>query len=168
MLNNKPEMSSTSHFDSKNPVEFEALDHCYKFPQYKTSGSSGADIYAANDEPILISPGRLEIIPTGITSRFPEGIDVQIRSRSGLTFNHQVAVLNSPGTIDSDYRGEWMILLFNHGKEDFIVERGDRIAQMIVSPVIKGWFAVHGTPEVVSTAHITRTGGFGSTGKNDG
>ncbi len=107
-----------------------------KLPQYQTTGSSGLDLVANLDqetEQITIKPNKWEIIPTGITIELPDGCEAQIRPRSGLAYKYGVTVLNSPGTIDNDYRGEIKIILINHGHEDFIVKNGDRIAQMIIS-----------------------------------
>ena len=106
-------------------------------PQYKTIGSSGMDIAAFLDNEILIKPSEKKIIPTGIKLKIPKGYEVQIRPRSGLAANNDITVLNTPGTIDSDYRGEIKVILFNHGKNLFKVENGLRIAQMVLCPVIE-------------------------------
>ena len=134
-----------------------------KLPQYQTTGSSGLDLVAnleQDTEQLTIKPNKWEIIPTGITIELPDGFEAQIRPRSGLAYKYGVTVLNSPGTIDSDYRGEIKIILINHGHEDFIVKNGDRIAQMIISK--------YEQVELEEIEFLTETsrndGGFGSTG----
>ena len=130
-------------------------------PKYKTDGSSGVDLSAFLDKEIVIKPNSSELIPTGLQVAIPEELEIQIRPRSGLAAKESIGVLNSPGTIDSDYRGELKIILFNHGKEDFIINNGDRIAQMVLVPIIKMEFE-----EVDSLPNTVRgQGGFGSTGK---
>ena len=130
-------------------------------PQYKTIGSSGMDIAAFIDNEILIKPSEKKIIPTGIKLKIPKGYEIQIRPRSGLASNNDITVLNTPGTIDSDYRGELKIILFNHSKKDFIINNGDRIAQMVLVPILKMEFE-----EVDSLPDTARShGGFGSTGR---
>ena len=130
-------------------------------PEYKTSGSSGMDLMACLDEPIKIAPNTLKLIPTGLSVAIPEDLEIQIRPRSGLAAKSNIGVLNTPGTIDSDYRGELKIILFNHGKKDFIVNNNDRVAQMILMPVLKMELE-----EVVQLPKSIRgSGGFGSTGK---
>jgi dUTP pyrophosphatase len=104
-------------------------------PEYQTKGSAGLDLKANLDAAVSIKPGKYELIPTGLYIEIPEGNEAQIRPRSGLALKHGITVLNSPGTIDSDYRGEVKVLLINHGAEDFKVENGDRIAQMIFAKV---------------------------------
>ena len=106
-------------------------------PQYKTIGSSGMDISAFIEDEIIIKPSDKKIIPTGIKLKIPRGYEIQIRPRSGLAANNDITVLNTPGTIDSDYRGEIKVILFNHGKKIFKVENGLRIAQMVLCPVIE-------------------------------
>ena len=129
-------------------------------PQYKTIGSSGMDIAAFLDNEILIKPSEKKIIPTGIKLKIPKGYEVQIRPRSGLAANNDITVLNTPGTIDSDYRGEIKVILFNHGKNIFKVENGLRIAQMVLCPVIEAKLS-----EVEIIDETERgDGGFGSTG----
>ena len=130
-------------------------------PKYKTDGSSGVDLSAFLDKEIVIKPNSSDLIPTGLQVAIPEEFEIQIRPRSGLAAKESIGVLNSPGTIDSDYRGELKIILFNHGKEDFIINNGDRIAQMVLVPIIKMEFEeVDSLPET-----IRGQGGFGSTGK---
>src|SRR3990167_9399940 len=104
-------------------------------PSYGTSQSAGVDLMAAVEEPVLLKPFERKLIPTGISIVLPEGYEAQIRPRSGLALKHGLTVLNTPGTIDSDYRGEIQVILINLGDEDFLIERGTRIAQMVLSPV---------------------------------
>ena len=130
-------------------------------PKYKTDGSSGVDLSAFLEKKVVIKPNSSELIPTGLQVAIPGELEIQIRPRSGLAAKESIGVLNSPGTIDSDYRGELKIILFNHGKEDFIINNGDRIAQMVLVPIVKMEFE-----EVDSLPNTVRgQGGFGSTGK---
>ena len=130
-------------------------------PKYKTDCSSGVDLSAFLEKKVVIKPNSSELIPTGLQVAIPEELEIQIRPRSGLAAKESIGVLNSPGTIDSDYRGELKIILFNHGKEDFIINNGDRIAQMVLVPILKMEFE-----EVDSLPDTFRgQGGFGSTGK---
>ena len=132
-----------------------------KLPSYKTSGSSGMDLMALIDDTLTIKPNQSVLVPTGLSIAIPDDTEVQIRPRSGLAAKSNISVLNTPGTIDSDYRGELKIILINHGKEDFLINNGDRIAQMILMPVLKIEFEeVEDLPET-----IRGSGGFGSTGK---
>ena len=132
-----------------------------KLPKYKTDGSSGMDLMAFLDKPIVIIPKRSCMIPTGLSIAIPDNTEVQIRPRSGLAAKNNISVLNTPGTIDSDYRGELKVILYNHGIKDFIVNNEDRIAQMVLVPIIKATFE-----EVESLPSTIRgEGGFGSTGK---
>jgi dUTP pyrophosphatase len=132
-----------------------------KLPTYKTSGSSGMDLVAHVKGKINIKPGKIAIIPTGIAIAIPINYEIQIRPRSGLAAKKGISVLNTPGTIDSDYRGEIKIILINLSKKSFVVKSGDRVAQMILSPVAKG--------KLKEIKILPRTmrgkGGFGSTGK---
>ena len=137
------------------------LDTKVKIPEYKTSGSSGMDLMAFVDNSIKIAPNTLELIPTGLSIAIPEDLEIQIRPRSGLAAKSSISVLNTPGTIDSDYRGEIKIILFNHGNKDFIVNNNDRIAQMVLTPVIK--MELEEVDQLPKT--IRGSGGFGSTGK---
>ena len=132
-----------------------------KIPKYETDGASGMDLVAFLDKPVLIMPGKSELVPTGLSIAIPDNTEVQIRPRSGLAAKKNISVLNTPGTIDSDYRGEIKVILYNHGSEKFTVNDGDRIAQMVLVPVIKADF------EEVESLPITLRGdgGFGSTGK---
>ena len=137
------------------------LNSKVKLPKYKTDGSSGMDLMAFLSKPILIMPQKSELIPTGLSIAIPDNTEVQIRPRSGLAAKNNISVLNTPGTIDSDYRGELKVILYNHGSEEFIVNNNDRIAQMILVPIIKATFEeVENLPET-----IRGEGGFGSTGK---
>jgi len=132
-----------------------------KLPAYKTPGSSGMDLVAYIKNKIIINPGKTAMIPTGIAVAIPKNYEIQIRPRSGLAVNKGISVLNTPGTIDSDYRGEIKIILINLGKKSFDIKSGDRIAQIIVCPVSKAKFK-----EVKQLPKTTRgKGGFGSTGK---
>ena len=132
-----------------------------ELPKYKTEGSSGMDLMALIENPITIKSQNSALIPTGLSIAIPEDMEVQIRPRSGLAAKSNISVLNTPGTIDSDYRGEIKIILFNHGKEEFTVNNNDRIAQMVLMPVLKAEFKE--VEELPKT--IRGSGGFGSTGK---
>ena len=132
-----------------------------ELPKYKTEGSSGMDLMALIEKPIKIKPQSSVLISTGLSIAIPEDTEVQIRPRSGLAAKSSISVLNTPGTIDSDYRGEIKIILFNHGKEEFTVNNSDRIAQMILTPVFKA--ELKEVEELPKT--IRGSGGFGSTGK---
>ena len=137
------------------------LDKNTKLPVYKTLGSSGMDVVANNKKKIIIKPGKTAMIPTGIAVAIPKGYEIQIRPRSGLAAKNGITVLNTPGTVDSDYRGEIKIILINLSKKLFIVSLGNRIAQMILCPVVKGKLQeVKNLPKTVRGK-----GGFGSTGK---
>lgn len=128
-------------------------------PAYETAGSAGMDLRAA--EGITLKPGARHLVPTGLSIALPHGFEAQVRPRSGLAVKHGVTVLNSPGTIDSDYRGEVKVPLINHGQDDFIIARGDRIAQMVIAPVTQiSWTEVSALDETVRG-----TGGFGSSGQ---
>lgn len=132
-----------------------------ELPHYATAGSAGMDIRAAIKDEVILEPGKVELIPTNISVEIPVGYEIQVRPRSGLAANHSIGVLNSPGTIDSDYRGEVKIILMNFGKENFKISRGDRIAQLIVSQVF--------TAKIVEVKDLNSSrrgeGGFGHTGK---
>ena len=132
-----------------------------ELPVYKTSGAAGMDLMAFIEEPIKIMPNSSHLIPTGLSMSFSKDYEVQIRPRSGLAAKKGITVLNTPGTIDSDYRGEIKIILFNHGKEDFIINNKDRVAQMVLTPVIK--MELEETDSLPNT--LRGEGGFGSTGK---
>ena len=142
-------------------VLIKKLNSKVQLPKYKTDGSSGMDLMAFIENSINIKPQQSALIPTGISIAIPEDTEVQIRPRSGLAAKSGISVLNTPGTIDSDYRGEIKIILFNHGKEEFVINNNDRIAQMILMPVIKAEFEeVEDLPKT-----LRGSGGFGSTGK---
>ena len=132
-----------------------------KLPSYKTDGSSGMDLMAFLDKPISILPQQSKLIPTGLFIAIPENTEVQIRPRSGLAVRNNISVLNTPGTIDSDYRGELKVILYNHGNQKFVVKNEDRIAQMVLMPVLK--FEFEETKDLPDT--LRGSGGFGSTGK---
>lgn len=133
-------------------------------PAYASAGSAGADLLAAVREPVVLAPGARAVIPSGVAVQLPPGYEAQVRPRSGLAARHGVTVLNSPGTIDSDYRGEIGVILVNLGQSEFRVERGMRIAQMVVAPVqVAAWREVESLPE-----SGRGDGGFGSTGIADG
>lgn len=129
-------------------------------PAYASSGSAGLDLVAAVTDDVAIAPGAREIIPTGIGLALPEGYEGQVRPRSGLALEHGITVLNSPGTIDSDYRGEIRVILINHGQASFAVTRGMRIAQLVVAPIAHA--VLHEVEHLPGTAR--GTGGFGSSG----
>ena len=142
-------------------VLIKKLNSKVQLPKYKTDGSSGIDLMAFLESPINLKPQESELIPTGISIAIPKDTEIQIRPRSGLAAKSNISVLNTPGTIDSDYRGEIKIILFNHGKEDFVINNNDRIAQMVLMPIVKAEFAeVDNLPKT-----LRGSGGFGSTGK---
>jgi len=133
----------------------------HPLPEHKTTGSAGVDLTASLGEPIALKPGEIKLVKTGLFIAVPEGYEAQVRPRSGLALKHGITVLNTPGTIDADYRGEVGVILINHSKETFVVNDGERIAQMVV--------AKHEMVEWQPVAELTETergaGGFGSTGK---
>lgn len=129
-------------------------------PHYATSESAGADLRACLLEPLLVEPGETALVPTGIKLEIPAGFEVQIRPRSGLALKNQVTVLNTPGTIDADYRGEIKVILINHGKETFVIEPGMRIAQMVVAPC----YQAHFVRKEALSASERGSGGFGHSG----
>ncbi len=142
-------------------VLIKKLDPTVELPAYKTDGASGMDLMALIKEPIVLKPNSSCLVPTGISIAFSSDFEVQIRPRSGLASKKQITVLNTPGTIDSDYRGELKVILYNHGNNEFIINNKDRIAQMVLTPVAKIEF------EETDNLPITMRGdsGFGSTGK---
>ena len=142
-------------------ILFKRLSSKVKLPKYETDGSSGMDLMAFLNKPVHLMPQKSELIPTGLSIAIPNDTEVQIRPRSGLAAKNNISVLNTPGTVDSDYRGEIKVILYNHGKEDFLINNKDRIAQMVLTPVIKMNFEE--TDELPET--IRGEGGFGSTGK---
>ena len=142
-------------------VLIKKLDSAVQIPTYKTEGASGMDLMAFINKPIKLTPKRSCLVPTGLSVAFLDDYEIQIRPRSGLAAKKNISVLNTPGTIDSDYRGEIKIILFNHGDKEFIINNKDRIAQMILTPVHK-----MSLEEVDSLPDSVRgKGGFGSTGK---
>ncbi len=143
-------------------IYFKKLDHAKNLPlpAYESDEAAGMDIRAALDEPKTLIPGERDLIPTGLQMALPVGYEAQIRPRSGLAYKHGITMLNTPGTIDSDYRGEVKVLAINHGDEPYVIENGDRIAQMVIAPVYQ--------PQIEETDLLPETNrgqdGFGSTG----
>lgn len=130
-------------------------------PAYMTTHAAGVDLHAAIDAPIHLQPGARVLVPTGLAIELPDGYEAQIRPRSGLAFKHGISLVNTPGTIDPDYRGEISIIVINHGSETFVINAGERIAQMVIAPFIRAVFA-----EVDSLTETGRgSGGFGHTGR---
>ena len=142
-------------------VLIKRLDPKVKLPAYKTEGASGMDLMAFIDNTIFLKPKTSTLVPTGLSVAFSKNFEIQIRPRSGLAAKNNISVLNTPGTIDSDYRGEIKVIIFNHGNDDFIINNGDRIAQMILTPVEK--MELEETNDLPET--LRGEGGFGSTGK---
>ncbi|MBD1399294.1 dUTP diphosphatase [Pelovirga terrestris] len=148
----------------KNPViEIKRIKPSAQLPRYMTHLSAGMDICAEPDEPILLAPGERCLISTGIAVAIPVGFEIQVRPRSGLAINHGIALVNSPGTIDADYRGEIKIIVINHGRDVFEIKPGDRIAQLVVAPVVQA--------QLLEVSNLDSTergsGGFGHTGTTD-
>ena len=142
-------------------VLIKKLDTAVEIPKYKTTGASGMDLMAFTKQPIKLAPKSSCLVPTGLSVAFSEEYEIQIRPRSGLAAKNNISVLNTPGTIDSDYRGEIKIILFNHGNSEFIINNKDRIAQMILVPVQKMELEeIENLPDT-----LRGKGGFGSTGK---
>ena len=129
-------------------------------PVYSSAEAAGADLRACVQEDIVIKPGQRYLVPTGLSIQLPVGYEAQIRPRSGLAIKHGISLVNTPGTIDSDYRGEVKIIMINLGSEDFVIRRGDRIAQMVIAPVTHGMFAMADSLDATDRG----AGGFGSTG----
>ena len=144
-------------------VLVEQLEHARDLPAlaYMTEHAAGMDVRAAVAEPVTIGPGRRALIPTGIRIAVPLGYEAQVRPRSGLAAKHGVTLLNGPGTIDADYRGEVCVILVNHGEAPFVVERGDRVAQLVIAPVTRARVEI--TQALDTTAR--GDGGFGHTGR---
>ena len=142
-------------------VLIKKLDAEVELPAYKTKGASGMDLMAFIKEPVTLKPQKSCLVPTGISVAFQDDYEIQIRPRSGLAAKNSISVLNTPGTIDSDYRGEIKVILYNHGNSDFLINNKDRIAQMVLTPVIK--MNLEETDNLPET--IRGEGGFGSTGK---
>lgn len=130
-------------------------------PGYATSGSAGIDLLAAVNSDIVIKPGERTLVSTGLRLAIPEGFEGQVRPRSGLALKHGISMVNSPGTIDSDYRGVLQVIMINHGREPFVIQRGDRIAQLVFAPVARA--VLFESEELSETAR--NEGGFGHTGK---
>ena len=142
-------------------VIIKKLDSSVQLPTYKTDGASGMDLMAYIEKPISLEPGKSCLVPTGLSVAFPKEYEIQIRPRSGLAAKNNISVLNTPGTIDSDYRGEIKIILFNHGSENFIIKNNDRVAQMVLTPVME--MELEEANELPKS--VRGEGGFGSTGK---
>ena len=147
--------------DDNIKILIKKLNPSVQLPSYKTNGASGMDLMAFVEKPIKLEPGKSCLVPTGLSVAFSKEYEIQIRPRSGLAAKNNISVLNTPGTIDSDYRGEIKIILFNHGHKNFIINNNDRIAQMVLTPIIK--MELEETNELPET--IRGRGGFGSTGK---
>jgi dUTP pyrophosphatase len=145
-----------------NSILFKKLPHAkdLPLPEYESKSAAGMDIRAALETPVTLKTGERTLIPTGLQMSIPDGFEAQIRPRSGLAIRNGITMLNSPGTIDADYRGEVKVIAINHGNEDFTVEHGDRIAQMVIAPVTQ--FPVKEVNDLSSTDR--GEGGFGSTG----
>ncbi len=145
-------------------VEFKKLDHFgdLQLPAYETHLAAGSDLRAAvpEAEPMVLAPGERALVPTGLAMALPAGYEAQIRPRSGLAYKHGLSVVNAPGTIDADYRGEVKVLLINHGDKDFTINRGERICQMVIAPITQPAFII--VDELSATER--GAGGFGSTG----
>lgn len=147
------------------PVQIRRLPHAQDLPlpSYESAGAAGMDLRAAvpEDAPITLAPGERRLAPTGLSIALPQGYEAQVRPRSGLAIKHGIGCVNSPGTIDSDYRGEVQVILINLGQEPFVIRRGERIAQMLIAPVTRAaWVEVDALDETARGA-----GGFGSTGR---
>lgn len=146
-------------------VDIQQLPHAegLALPAYQSADAAGLDLVAAvpDDAPMVLAPGKHAMIPTGLTIALPSGYEAQVRPRSGLAAKHGVTVLNSPGTVDADYRGEICVLLINHGEAPFPVRRGERIAQMVIAPVTRAELV----PATSLSATDRGSGGFGSTGR---
>ena len=142
-------------------VLIKKLDPSVKLPEYKTIGASGMDLIAFIREPLELKPQMSCIVPTGLAVAFPENYEIQVRPRSGLAAKKNISILNTPGTIDSDYRGEIKVIMYNHGNRNFVINNGDRIAQMILCPIVK--MKLEESIDLPKT--IRGQSGFGSTGK---
>ena len=150
---------------TKVSVELQRLPHAegLPLPAYQTNDAAGLDLMAAvaENEPLTLAPGQYALVPTGLAMALPPGYEAQVRPRSGLAAKHGVTVLNSPGTIDADYRGEIKVILINHGTAPFVIKRGERIAQMVIAPVLQAALV----PVATVSATDRGAGGFGSTGR---
>ena len=142
-------------------VLIKKLDSTVQLPEYKSSGASGMDLTAFTEKPIIVKPKTSSLVPTGLSVALHENYEIQIRPRSGLAAKNNITVLNTPGTIDSDYRGEIKVIIYNHGNNNFVINNGDRIAQMVLSPIIR--MELEEVKDLPKT--IRGEGGFGSTGK---
>jgi dUTP pyrophosphatase len=151
--------------NSRVAIEIKQLPHAsgLPLPTYQTSLAAGLDLLAAVPEeaPITLAPGKYALVPTGLTVALPAGFEAQIRPRSGLAAKHAVTVLNAPGTVDADYRGEIGVVLINHGDAPFVIRRGERVAQMVIAAIVRAEL----TPVVTLSATERGSGGFGSTGR---
>lgn len=151
--------------NAKINVELQRLPHAegLPLPAYQTADAAGLDLSAAvpDTEPVTLAPGRYALVPTGLAIALPAGHEAQVRPRSGLAAKHGVTVLNAPGTIDADYRGEIKVILINHGPAPFVIHRGERIAQMVIAPVVQAALV----PVDTLSATVRGEGGFGSTGR---
>ena len=150
---------------TKVTVELQRLAHAdgLPMPAYQTAEAAGLDLMAAvpDNEPLTLAPGQYALVPTGLAIALPPGHEAQVRPRSGLAAKHGVTVLNSPGTIDADYRGEIKVILINHSQTVFVIKRGERIAQMVIAPVVKAALV----PVTTLSTTDRGAGGFGSTGR---
>lgn len=144
-------------------VQIQILPHGrdLPLPDWQTAGAAGADLHAAIEAPVVLSPGERRVVPTGVAIALPGGLEAQVRPRSGLAVRHGVTVLNAPGTIDADYRGEILVPLIHHGDSPLTLSRGDRIAQLVIAPVVRAdWVPVEVLPQDTARGE----GRFGSTG----
>lgn len=150
---------------TKVTVELQRLAHAegLPLPVYQTAEAAGLDLMAAvpDSEPMTLAPGQYALVPTGLAIALPPGFEAQVRPRSGLAAKHGITVLNSPGTIDADYRGEIKVILINHGGAPFVIKRGERIAQLVIAPVVQAALV----PVATLSATDRGAGGFGSTGR---
>jgi dUTP pyrophosphatase len=150
---------------TKVTVELQRLAHAdgLPLPAYQTVEAAGLDLMAAvpDNEPLTLAPGQYALVPTGLAIALPAGHEAQVRPRSGLAAKHGITVLNAPGTIDADYRGEIKVILINHGQAAFVIKRGERIAQMVIAPVVQAALV----PVTTLSATDRGAGGFGSTGR---
>ncbi len=141
-------------------IKIALLSGLARLPEYSTAHSSGMDLKAAIKKPLKIKPGQISLVPTGLALEIPPGYEGQVRPRSGLAVKHGISIVNAPGTIDADYRGEVGVILINLGKKDFVIRPGDRVAQLVIAPVVKA--------KLVKTKSLNKTardrGGFGHTG----
>lgn len=141
-------------------IEFKSLSNHFKEPIYMSEMAAGMDLFAALEQPLLLKVGQRVLVPCGFAMALPVGYEAQVRPRSGLAIKHGITCLNTPGTIDADYRGEVKVILINLGQEDFLIQSGERIAQMVIAPVQQAGVKV--VSELSST--VRGAGGFGSTG----